>query len=51
MKEALSTRVPSHVRAELDARADHEGITVSSLIAKVLTQTVNRWATAKKAKA
>lgn len=41
----VTSRIPSHVRAGLEARADHEGITVSLLAARVLTQAVNRWGT------
>lgn len=51
--EEVHSRIQPTIKAALIERADQEGVTLSKLIAKVLTQATNRWATAnsKKAKA
>jgi predicted HicB family RNase H-like nuclease len=41
--EEAHTRVQPGVKVALKARAAKEGVTLSALIAKVLTQTVARW--------
>lgn len=51
MKVEVHSRVRPEVKAALADRAATEGKTISAMIAKVLTATASRWATATKKEA